>query len=156
MLDILIYVFETYFRSHEGIRFERDKLTDSLKQAGFEGEQIGEALAWLEELKQERSAMVPDAMPQGVASRVYQRHEVTKIGINNINTLIRLENFCILNAKSRELVIDRLMALPEERLAAHQVKCVVLLVLFSDPDGAKALSAMEYLVMKDDEEMSVH
>ena len=156
MLDVLIYVFEKYMRSHEGICFERDAMADNLKEAGFEGGEIGDALAWLDALKHERSAMMPHAKQTALASRVYQHGEIAKIGVDNINVLIKLENVCILNAQSRELVIDRLMALSDSQLAVYQVKCVVLLVLFSDPEGACALSAMEYFVMQDNEEMEVH
>lgn len=153
MLDVLIYVFEKHMRSHDGIDLDRDFLMKDLLKAGFEEDQILEALDWLDDLS--LGQMDTDA-PMSNSLRVYQDIEIAKIGVDNIDILIRLEKLGILSARSRELVIDRLMALPGAGLAPYQIKCVVLLVLFSDPEGAKALSAMEYFVMKDNETLGVH
>ena len=153
MLDVLIYVFEKHIRSHDGVRLDRDFLMKDLTKAGFDGDQIADALDWLDELN---AAQLDTLPPQPHAFRAYQDIEIAKMGVDNIDILIRLERFGILSPLSRELVIDRLMALPGGALAAYQVKCVVLLVLFSDPEGAKALSAMEYFVMKDSDSLGVH
>ncbi len=153
MLDVLIFVFEKHIRPHDGVELDREFLLADLTKAGFDEDQIVDALDWLDELSEARSKThIP--MPQ--ALRVYQDAEITKIGVDNIDILIRLEKFNILSPLSRELVLDRLMALPGGELAAYQIKCVVLLVLFSDPKGARALSAMECFVMKDSDSLGVH
>ncbi len=153
MLDVLIYVFEKHVRSHDGVDMDRHFLMKDLIRAGFDEETILKALDWLDDLN---ICQMDTASPLPGSLRVYLDIEMAKIGIDNIDILIRLEKRGILTPRSRELVIDRLMALPGNGLAPYQIKCVVLLVLFSDPDGAKALSAMEYFVMKDNETLGVH
>ena len=115
VLDILIYVFEQYFRSHEGIRFEHEILKENLEEAGFECDQIGDVLIWLEALKHGQKALMQEERHNNYIS--HSKEEMKKIGANNISVLIKLESFGILNAKSRELVLDRPMALPEKRLS---------------------------------------
>ncbi len=156
MLDVLIYVFEKHLRSHGGVCFHRERLAHDLINAGFDDEQVSDALVWLDELKQGQADMTSLAEASAASIRGYHEEEIAKLGASNINLLISMEKLRILSVALRELVMDRLMALPGDRLATYQVKCVVLLVLLSDPDGARALATMEYFMMKDVAEVRVH
>jgi len=51
-----------------------------------------------------------------------------------------------LTPASRELVIDRVMALDEAHLTLDNLKWMVLMVLFSQPDEELAFARMEHLV----------
>jgi Smg protein len=156
MLEVLVYVFEKHLRLHEALCFERDTLTSDLIKAGFEDEQIFDALAWLDALKQGQLGLTRLSPCTDAATRLYQPDEREKLGDDNINLLIQMKNNHILDASTHELVVDRLMALPDRHLASYQVKCVALLVLFAEPGGEQALAAMEYCVMKDSEEVVLH
>jgi Smg protein len=57
-----------------------------------------------------------------------------------------LEQCGILTPASRELVIDRVMAIDEEPLSMENLKWMVLMVLFSQPDEELAFARMEHLV----------
>ncbi len=48
MFDVLMYLFETYIHSEAEMRVDQDKLTRDLTDAGFEREDIYNALMWLE------------------------------------------------------------------------------------------------------------
>lgn len=50
MFDVLMYLFETYIHSEAEMRVDQDKLTRDLTDAGFEREDIYNALMWLEKL----------------------------------------------------------------------------------------------------------
>ena len=57
-----------------------------------------------------------------------------------------LEQINILTAIQRELLIDRLLALESVEINVDQIKWVVLMVLFSQPDQKRAYSQMEDLI----------
>lgn len=48
MFDVLMYLFETYIHNEAEMRVDQDKLTRDLTDAGFEREDIYNALMWLE------------------------------------------------------------------------------------------------------------
>lgn len=48
MFDVLMYLFETYIHNEAEARVDQDKLTRDLTDAGFEREDIYNALIWLE------------------------------------------------------------------------------------------------------------
>ena len=57
-----------------------------------------------------------------------------------------LEQSTILSPASRELVVDRVMALNEETISLENLKWIVLMVLFSQPNEEIAFARMEHLV----------
>jgi uncharacterized protein Smg (DUF494 family) len=58
MFEILIYLFESYFDA--GSYPEPDKLSRKLSAAGFEGDEISEALTWLSALQEQDADNYPD------------------------------------------------------------------------------------------------
>ena len=64
MFDILVYLFETYV--HAGACPESDQLARKLSAAGFEEEEISEALSWLDGLRAEIS--IPDIDLSAISS----------------------------------------------------------------------------------------
>lgn len=50
MFDVLMYLFETYIHTEAELRVDQDKLEQDLTDAGFEREDIYNALLWLEKL----------------------------------------------------------------------------------------------------------
>lgn len=50
MMDILMYLFETYIHSDAELQVDQDELEDELLRAGFHQKDIYKALNWLEEL----------------------------------------------------------------------------------------------------------
>ena len=50
MFDVLMYLFETYIQNEAEMRVDQDRLTRDLTDAGFEREDIYNALMWLEKL----------------------------------------------------------------------------------------------------------
>ncbi len=50
MMDILMYLFETYIHSDAELQVNQDELEDELLRAGFDQKDIYKALVWLEEL----------------------------------------------------------------------------------------------------------
>ncbi|MGC8733071.1 MAG: DUF494 domain-containing protein, partial [Halothiobacillaceae bacterium] len=60
--------------------------------------------------------------------------------------LLFLEGVGILSPANRELVIERILALPEEEIDLERLKWLILLVLFNQPGEEIAYAWMEELV----------
>ncbi|MFZ2612074.1 MAG: DUF494 family protein Smg, partial [Raoultella planticola] len=58
MFDVLMYLFETYIQNEAEMRVDQDKLTRDLTDAGFDREDIYNALMWLEKLADYQEGLV--------------------------------------------------------------------------------------------------
>lgn len=154
MLDILIYLFETYINGGMDAPPEpsRDSLKTELSLAGFADRDIEDAFAWLESL----AALPATVHEPSSATRVFSAHESARLDIECRGYLQHLENLGILNATQREWVIDRLLAVTREDIDIEEVKWVVLIVLFSQPESANAYARMEDLVFAGQDDHAVH
>lgn len=65
MMDILMYLFETYIHSDSELQVDQDELEDELLRAGFHQDDIYKALHWLEDL-----AALQDTDNQAAITRV--------------------------------------------------------------------------------------
>lgn len=156
VLDILIYLFENYVDGEVDVAPEpdRDTLKTELEQAGFPDGEIDQALAWLESLPPSPAHKKP--MPTSRSIRVFDASECARLDLECRGYIMHLENLGILSPVQREWVIDRLLALAAEEIDIEQVKWVVLMVLFSQPDEANAYARMEDLVFEEQAEHAVH
>ncbi len=159
MFDILIYLLENYVNAELDIVPEpdRDSLKTELVMAGFADRDIDHALLWLESL----ATLPAVAHSETRALRVFDPLECSRLDVACRGYIQHLENLGILSAQQREWIIDRLMALSSEALANEeldidQIKWVVLMVLFSQPEEAKAYMRMEDLMFAEQAEYVVH
>jgi Smg protein len=81
--------------------------------------------------------------------RVFSPEEEKKLDVECRGFLMFLEQMGVLNSVSRELVIDRIMALETPDIDLEQVKWVVLMVLFNQPGLEEAFTWMENMVMEE-------
>ena len=149
VLDVLIYLFEHYMEDDVEFSVDPETLRVELKEAGFEDAQVSKAFDWLEGLAAQRDDGVAAILPGSKAIRVFTAQETRKIDLESRGFLVFLEQVGVLEAHSRELVIDRLMALESEEIDLEQVKWVVLMVLFNQPGQEEAFTWMEDLVMEE-------
>jgi Smg protein len=146
VLDVLMYLFETFADGDDEPEPDRDELRAELERAGFGAREIDRALDWLEGL----NATEVTTPPQSSAVRIFDRVEQQRLDAAARGYLLHLEQIGILLPVQRELVIDRLLALDTEEIDIEQVKWVVMMVLFSQPDQQDAFAQMENLVFADD------
>ena len=147
VLDVLMYLFETYVDEDAVKEPDRNVLRTELEQAGFADREIDRALEWLDGLtlgdpEDQRSA------PTDRATRIFDTLELMRLDQDCRGYLLYLEQIGILSAAQRELVIDRLLALDNADVDVEQVKWVVLMVLFSQPGQEAAYARMEDLVFE--------
>jgi Smg protein len=128
MFEILIYLFESYFDA--GSYPEPDKLSRKLSAAGFEGDEISEALTWLSALQEQN----PDSYPASL-EHTGQRHfaelELQHISYEARQFLLFAEQQRLISTIEREMIIDRSVALKQENLALDKVKLIMLMVLWN-------------------------
>ncbi|HET7608536.1 MAG TPA: DUF494 domain-containing protein [Gammaproteobacteria bacterium] len=146
VLDVLMYLFESYVDSPDEPEPNRHELKRELGRAGFHDREIERALDWLDGLN---STDVGSA-PQNTAFRVFDIVEQERLDAASRGYLLHLEQIGILKAAQREIVIDRLLALDNEEIDVEQTKWVVMMVLFSQPGEQDAFAQMEDLVYADD------
>ncbi|SFN74381.1 Smg protein [Izhakiella capsodis] len=155
MFDVLMYLFETYIHNEVEMRVDQDKLTDDLTDAGFHREDIYNALSWLEKLADYQDGL---ATPIQLASdplsmRIYTEAESQRLGAECRGFILFLEQIQVLNMDTREMVIERVMALDTLEFDLEDLKWVVLMVLFNSPGCENAYQQMEELLFDVDEGM---
>jgi Smg protein len=147
MLDVLMYLFEHYYMDDDSeLNADRESLQIELLEAGFQPAEINKAFDWLDSLAQLRVSGVPE-IHTSHSLRVYTDAEISRLDSECRGFLLFLEQIGILNDASRELVIDRVMALEtDEEVDIDQLKWVILMVLFNQPGEEVAYAWLEDLV----------
>lgn len=146
MFEVLMYLFENHMQSDCKLHITEKDLMAELVTAGFHSLTIDKALDWLDGLLLIQEQTVPLASSESL--RIFTPYETQKLTAEIQGFLLSLEHMGILNTATRELVIDRLMAIEEHDIDLPQVKWVTLLVLFNQPDEEAALACMENLVLE--------
>lgn len=150
MFDVLVYLYEHYWRPDACP--ESDLLVRKLSAVGFEEEEITEALAWLDGLNSvAHGAVLP---PSAHSSRVFADAELERLGSEALGFLQFLESAGVLTPVLREVVLDRVLAVPRTPVALDDFKILVLLVFWSRGEEPDALILDELFV--DDEDRLIH
>ena len=142
VFDVLIYLFENYMDDETDRTPDPDAIRTELLEIGFPHKEINRAFDWLESLA-EQKPIQSSSLP---AFRIFSTQECAKLDTECRGLLMFLEQTGILTAASRELVVDRVMALNEETISLENLKWIVLMVLFSQPNEEIAFARMENLV----------
>ena len=150
MFDVLVYLYEHYWRPDACP--EADLLARKLSAVGFEDEEINEALTWLDGLQAAtQHAVLP---PSDSSSRVYSEQELDRLGPEALGFLQFLESARVLTPTLREVLMDRVLAVPRGPVALDDFKILVLLVFWSFDEEPDALILDELFV--DDEDRLIH
>ncbi|MDD2914489.1 MAG: DUF494 domain-containing protein [Gallionella sp.] len=128
MFEILMYLFESYFDA--GSYPEPDKLSRKLSAAGFEGEEINEALTWLSALQQQNPDSYPETL-EHAGLRHFAELELQRISYEARQFLIFAEQQHMISAVEREMVIDRAVALAQDNIKLDKLKLIMLMVLWN-------------------------
>lgn len=150
MFDVLVYLYETYWRPDACP--DHAQLTRKLSAAGFESEEIQEALSWLDGLAGAAQSYSGQQSEQG--HRVYSPAERERLGDDSIGFISFLESAGVLPPPMREMVIDRAMAVGATPIDLDDLKVIVLMVFWSLGEEPDALILDELFVAP--EERVVH
>lgn len=152
MIDILVYLFENYLPDAYP---EPEILARKLSAAGFEEEEITEALSWLDGL--ERSETVVEKLQDSRGGiRCYPEEETKRLPVECRGFIAFLEQAGTLGAELREIVIERALALSDREVPLSKLKVIVLVVLWRRQHEFDALILEELLSSDDGEDYTCH
>jgi Smg protein len=146
MFDILLFLFESYFDI--GSYPDHDKLSVKLTAAGFEEDDINQALSWLSGLQQLTRSEYPDSINQA-GIRVYTEYEEQRISPEGLRFLAFWEHNRFISPIEREMIIDRVIALDRKALSLDKVKLIVLMVLWTQHDDLDPMIIEDLLTPAD-------
>ncbi|WP_338770647.1 DUF494 domain-containing protein [Massilia sp. METH4] len=139
MFDILVYLYETYYRPDACP--EPAALAKKLSAVGFDDVEISEALVWLNDLTAmagEMAGVEQAATAASTGTRFYVEEEQDALGTQAIGFIAFLESARVLSPLQREIVIERALALEESPVNLGKLKIIVLMLLWSqgkEPDA---------------------
>jgi Smg protein len=129
MFDVLVYLYENY-GAFDACP-DADALGRSLADAGFDADEIREALLWLQGLTRLIQADSVLASPPGDGTRLYVPAEVDRLGRQALGFLMFLDRARQVTPQQREIIIERALATPEAPVSLATLKIIVLMVLWS-------------------------
>jgi Smg protein len=146
VFDVLMYLFENYYMDDDRPHTpDREIVQQELSQAGFPLREIDRAFSWMDGLMDEQYR--PSVQAEH-SIRHYAESELERLDTECRGFLLFLEQMGVLTPESRELAIDRAMALETEDFDLDQLKWVILMVLFNQPGKQEAYAWVEDLVFE--------
>jgi Smg protein len=152
VINILVYLFENYLPDAYP---EPAILARKLSAAGFEDEEISEALSWLDGLERSEAVLVK-LRDQGAGIRVFDEEEQARLPVECRGFLSLLEQAGTLDPALRETVVERALALSDREVSLSKLKVIVLVVLWRRQHEFDALILEELLSSEDDSEYTCH
>src|SRR3990167_4131160 len=149
MFEILMFLFENYMDDNVKLKTDDSTIAIELENMGFDRYEISRALHWLDGLTQFQRAFLMTPAMMTRALRHYIPEEAERLGVEGRGFLLYLEQIGILDPMTREVVVDRVMALDPREVDLGRIKWVVLMVLFNQPDKKSALSLMQDMILAD-------
>lgn len=145
MFEIILYLFESCV-DNQGFHTDPDQLSDELSKVGFANHEIQQVFQWLAGFAEfeEQSSPIQDLDSNN--TRIYSAAEIRKLGHEGIGFITHLEQCGVLSANSRELLLDRTMAIQEPRIDLDQLKWLVFIIIFYLYNEHRDLSLVENIV----------
>lgn len=145
-IDVLVFLFDNYLNAEMNLAAEEDSLEYELEQAGFPVGEIHKAFDWLGDLADLQSDYETFDPAGQYAHRVYTPKELRKLDKSCRGFLIHLEKLGLLDLASREIILDRAMAIDVDELSLDQFKRIVGLVMLNRPSHEAVLAWVEDLI----------
>ena len=147
MFDVLTYLYETWFDCESCP--DPDTLQIKLRAAGFDAEDVGDALTWLGGLADGESSHLPEAFAERASFHSYAPAEMRLLSPACRGYLSFLEERGIVDPIEREIIIARAQELPQGAPGIDELRVVVLIVLWVEGTELDTL-ALEELLPGDD------
>lgn len=152
MFDIIEYLYDHYLV--DDTYPDSESLNRKLAAAGFEQDDIDQALDWLGGLS--------ELDPEGEASlghtgqRILTAQETARISAEGQGFLVFLESAGLLSPYAREWVIQRAMALDDVEVPAEKIKWIALLAQWRLGGSLEALWLEDLVRDEDDYTPTIH
>ncbi len=140
MFDIFIYLFEYYFDA--GNFPDPENLSVKLSAAGFDEDDITQAVSWLSGLRELSLVDYPATINQ-TGSRCFADLERQLICIDGLRYISFWEQNNVISPVEREMIIDRALVIGNDNLSLDKVKLITLMVLWNQHDD------FDFMMMED-------
>lgn len=149
MFEVLMFLFENYMDGNTALKTDNADVAVELERIGFDRYEIDRALIWLSGLVEIQTAVLSGHKLSSHSLRHYLPEESERLGVEGRGFLLYLEQIGIIDPITREIVIDRIMALDHREIDIARIRWVVLMVLFNQPDKKSALSLLQDMILAD-------
>ncbi len=154
VVDVLMYLFENIITDESTFIPENEHVFDRLEDLGFPQHDIIHAFDWLEDLATIHTNLLSASNSQPVIDtqsvRIYSDLEKALTTPECISFLMRLEQNQIISDVTREIILDRIVAL-DVVFELEQLKWIIMIVLYSQPGEESAYIWMENLIFNTNE-----
>jgi Smg protein len=153
MFEVLVYLYETYYRPDACP--EPEALAKKLSAVGFEEDEISEALDWLTDLAKITDDLLqqyPEHAPSSFGHRIYVEQELEALGPAAVGFIQFLELAKLLDPIQREIVIEQALAVNESPMPLAKLKVIVLMMLWNQGKEPDVLMFDELFLNDEDPE----
>ncbi|PWV64599.1 DUF494 family protein [Plasticicumulans acidivorans] len=148
VLDVLMYLFQNFISEDIDADSDRESMRSELIEAGFATREVKQAFEWLDSLV-ERQQDPAAPVNTDRSFRIFTAEECVRLDVECRGLLMQLEQVGVLSPMTRELVMDRVMALDTDEIDSTQLKWLIMMVLFHQPGQEDAYAAVEDLLFDD-------
>ncbi len=148
VLDVLMYIFERFQDQEYVVIDEASTLASELTEVGFSDVEIDSALDWIDglmDMREQVQQASDSAVTPTFSNRIFCDQECQVLSQRSRGFLYHLEQQGVLDSVSREMVIERTMALNMSDVDLEQVKWITMMVLFNLPGRESACAWFENL-----------
>lgn len=150
MFEILVYLYENYFRPN--VRSNPGALKRKLSAVGFDEHEISDTINWLDVLS--KTSHIDPQQEESNGFRIYAIQEMTMLGKTAIGFIYFLESAKLINSLQREIIIERALAINDFPISLDKLKIIVLMTLWGQGKDPNVLLLDELLLS--DEMTSPH
>ena len=147
ILDVLMFIYRNYMDDDASFAKDMETVYSELKTVGFQMTDIEQAMQWLENLYALKVSLGKDDFTH--STRIYNDYECNKLPLAARQFLTHLEQIKVLDPATREIIIDRALAIHEGVISPSDVKWVALMVLFHLPEKKPELAWLENHILND-------
>jgi Smg protein len=149
VLDILMYLFETYLDDNEADIPNEKSIRGELANIGFKDTQVSKAFSWLDELAILKDRVNSIEQPRNTSFRHFNSLEIKKFDTSAQSILLELVQLGVVTLSQREIIIDKALTLDIPHINDEQMKWVVLMVLFNLPNSAGSFTWVQDLLYQE-------
>ncbi|MDX2504963.1 MAG: DUF494 domain-containing protein [Gammaproteobacteria bacterium] len=149
VLDILMYLFETYLDDEQSDIPSEDSIRGELAKIGFKDAKVSKAFEWLDDLAILKDNFTTIEQLDSNSFRIFTSLEINKFDKQARGVLLDLVELSVLTPTQREIIIDKALALDISPITQEQMKWVVLMVLFNTPDSVGSFTWIQDLLYEE-------
>lgn len=149
VLDILMYLFETYLDDDQSNIPNEGSIRNELAKIGFRDEKVTKAFDWLDDLAILKDNFASIEQLEKNSLRLFSSLEMEKFDKEARGVLFDLVDLSVITPTQREIIIDKALALDITHINQEHMKWVVLMVLFNLPDSAGSFTWIQDLLYEE-------